>query len=155
MLRVLRRKAGTAANLVIKIFIPNCKEGTRRQPEHRVVHDCPFRRVTVPHRERAALEWHLLCGMVYCVFHVHVPRLGRAINLIVELVRPSSDDLLQVVVAKLAVVEIVVSRINRIHLVWRGPLDHHRPGWLPSWIFLPKSNVSAVGYAGLICPLII
>src|ERR1700736_6556762 len=47
MLRVLRRKARPAANFVIEIFVPNCKEGARQQPEHSVIDDRPLRRVTV------------------------------------------------------------------------------------------------------------
>src|ERR1700680_988202 len=155
MLRVLRRKARAAANLVIKIFVPNCKEGARQQPEHSVIDDRPFRGVTVPHRKRTALEWYFLCRMICCVLHVHVPGLSRGINFVVELVRPCPDKLLQIVVAKLAVVETVGSSIDRVHLVRRSPLDHHCAGWLSPWIFLPNRDVGAVVYAGLNCPLIV
>src|SRR6266404_9335156 len=93
--------------------------------------------------------------MILCILHVHVPPLGRRVNLVVELVRPGPDKLLQIVVAKLAVVETVGSGIDRIHLVRRSPLNHHRAGWLSPWIFLPNRNVGAVIYAGLNGPLIV
>ena len=51
--------------------------------------------------------------MVDCIVHVHLPGFGRGIDLVVELVRPGSDNLLQIVVAELAVVEVVVARVNR------------------------------------------
>jgi hypothetical protein len=59
-------------------------------------------------------------------------------------VGPSSDNLLQIVVAKLAVVEVIVPRVNRIHLVRRSPLDHRRAGYLPARIILPKSDIGFI-----------
>ena len=92
---------------------------------------------------------------VDCIVHVHVPGFGRGVDLVVELVRPGSDNLLQVVVAELAVVEVVVAGVNRIHLVWRNPLDHHRAGYLTARIFLPNGDVGAIRDSGLNRPLIV
>ncbi len=88
-------------------------------------------------------------------FHVHVPGLGRGIDFVVELVRPGSDNLLQIVVSEFAVIECVVARVDRIHLVGRRPLHHHSAGRLVAWILLPDGNVGAVGNAGLDRPLIV
>src|SRR5207237_10424101 len=84
-----------------------------------------------------------------------VPGFSGGVNLVVELMRPGSDDLLQVVVTEFAIVEVVVAGINGIHLVRRGPLDHHCSGYLAPRILLPKSDVSSVRYAGLNRPLIV
>src|SRR6202048_1282317 len=89
------------------------------------------------------------------VVHVHVPGLGRRINLVVELVRPGSDNLLQVVVTEFSVIKGVVASIDGVHLVRRSPLDHDRAGRLISWIILPDGAVSAVGKAGLECSYVV
>ena len=47
------------------------------------------------------------------VVHVHVEAFRGGVDLVVELVRPGSDDLLQIVVTELAVVKRVVARVNR------------------------------------------
>ena len=67
----------------------------------------PTRARNHPHGKRAALEWHLFGRMVYGVVHVHVPGFGRGIDFVVKLVCPGPDDLLQIVVAEVAVVEYV------------------------------------------------
>src|SRR5438270_13000620 len=46
---VLGGMTGTAADFVVHIFISNGKEGARRQPEHGVIDDRPFWRVTILH----------------------------------------------------------------------------------------------------------
>src|SRR4030081_195568 len=89
------------------------------------------------------------------VVHVHVPGFGRGIDLVIELVRPGSDKLLQIVVTKVAVVKTVGSCIDRIHLVRCRPLDHDRAGYLAPWIFLPDGDIGSAIYAGLNCPLIV
>src|ERR1700730_9053399 len=89
------------------------------------------------------------------IVHVHVPGLGRGVDLVVELVRPGHNILLQIVVAELAVVETVGPSIDRIHLVRRGPLNHDCSGYLAPWVFLPNGDVSAAVYAGLYGPLIV
>src|ERR1700736_813851 len=155
MLRVLRSEARAATNLVFKVFVPNGKEGARRKPKHGVVDNRPLRRVTVPYRKRTALEWHLLGRMIHRVVHVHIPGFGGAVDLVIELVRPGSDILLQIVVAKLAVVEAVCSGVDRIHLVTGSPLDHHRASRLTARIILPDCNVSSGIYTGLNRPLIV
>ncbi len=101
------------------------------------------------------MEWHLLRRVIDCVVHVHVPGLGRGINLVVEFVRPGSDDLLEIVVTELAVVEVIVAGVNRIHLVRGSPLDHRRAGYLPARIILPKSDIGSIRNAKLNRPLIV
>ena len=106
-------KARPAAHLVLKVLVPDGEERIPGNPEHGVIHDRPLRRITIPHRKRAALEWHLFCRMVYGVVHVHVPRFSRGIDLVVKLVCPGPDVLLQIVVAEVAVVETVSARVDR------------------------------------------
>src|SRR4030095_5315885 len=81
--------------------------------------------------------------------------LGRGVDLIVELVRPGPDDLLQIVVSEFAVVKRVITGVDRVFLIWRCPLNHHCACWLIPGVVLPKTNISAVGNAGLNRPLII
>jgi hypothetical protein len=69
--------------------------------------------------------------------------------------RPGSDILLQIVVAKLAVVKTVGYCLDRIHLFSCVPLDIYCAGRLTAWVILPKGDVSAAIYPGLNCPLII
>jgi len=78
-----------------------------------------------------------------------------AVDFVVKLVRPGADNLLEIVVAEFAVVERVVAGVDRIHLVRRRPLNHHRPGWLIAGIFLPKRNIGSIGKPGLDRPLIV
>jgi len=93
--------------------------------------------------------------MGLCIIHVHVEALGRGVDLIVELVRPGPDDLLQIVVTELAVVKRVIASVDRIFLIWRCPLQHHRASGLISGIFLPKRDIGPVRQAELNCPLIV
>src|SRR6516164_10065968 len=93
--------------------------------------------------------------MIDRVFHEHVPGFGRAVDLIVELMRPSPDILLQIVVAKFRVVETVGSGVNGIHLVRRGVLDHYRASWLPPRITLPDCDVGTGVDSSLNRPLIV
>src|SRR5215831_5689483 len=93
--------------------------------------------------------------MIDCIVHVHVPSLGRCVDVIVELVRPGSDDLLQVIVAELPVIKVIVSGIDRIPLIRRSPLDHRSASYLSTRIFLPKSYVSSIGDAELNRQLIV
>ena len=93
--------------------------------------------------------------MRLCIIHVHVEALGRRVDLIVELVRPGPDDLLQIVVTEFAVVKRVIAGVDRVFLIWRCPLNHHRACRLIPGIVLPKRNISAIGNAGLNRPLII
>src|SRR3984893_19450862 len=86
------------------------------------------------------------------IVHVHVPGLGRGVDLVVELVRPGHNILLQVVVAELAVVETIGSCIDRMHLVRRGPLNHDCSGYLTPWVFLPNGELTAAVYAALYAP---
>ena len=93
--------------------------------------------------------------MIDCIVHIHVPGFGRGINLVIKLVRPSANNLLEIVVAEFAVVEVIVAGVNRIHLVGRSPLDHRRAGYLPAGIILPKSDIGSIGNAKLKRPLIV
>ena len=85
--------------------------------------------------------------------HVHVPRFSRGIDLVVKLVCPGPDVLLQIVVAEVAVVETVSARVNGVHLVRRNPLDHHVTGHLSTRVILPDGDVRAAIYSQLKCPL--
>src|SRR5437899_5323683 len=89
------------------------------------------------------------------VIHVHVQALSSGVDLVIKLVRPGSDDRLEIVVAELAVVKRVIARVDGISLIRRGPLDHNRAGWLIARIFLPKRDVGAVRDTGLNGPLIV
>ena len=91
--------------------------------------------------------------MVYGVVHVHVPGFSRGIDLVVKLVRPGPDVLLQIVVAEVALVETVIARVDGVHLVRRNPLDHHVTGHLSTRVILPDGDVRAAIYSSLNCPL--
>src|ERR1700737_3070815 len=93
--------------------------------------------------------------MGYGVVLEHVPPLGRGINLVVELVRPGSNELLHVVVTKLAVVDHVIACVDRVHLVRGGPLHHDSASRLTARIILPDRNVRAVRNSSLDRPLIV
>src|SRR6476660_9650133 len=56
MFGILCGKPSPGTHLVVKVFIPHREERARGNPEHRVVHDCPLRRITVLNRKRAALK---------------------------------------------------------------------------------------------------
>src|SRR5262249_40368096 len=141
MLRIVGSKPSSASNLVLEVFVSHGEKGTRRKAEHCVVQYRPFGRVTIPYWKRTALERHLLCRMVDCIVHVHIPSLGGGINRVVKLVCPGSDDLLQVIVAELPVIKVIVSHVDRIPLIRRSPLDHRSAGYLPARIVLPNSDV--------------
>ena len=155
MLRILGRVAGAAADSVIHHFIAHREERGRRDAKHGVIQDRPLRGVTIAHRKRSTLKRHFRRWMRFRIVHVHVPRLGRGVDLLVKLVRPGSDDLLEIVVAELAVVKGVVAEIDRVLLIRRRPLDHDRSGRLIAGIVLPKRHVSAVGETGLNGPLVV
>src|SRR5438552_7314369 len=93
--------------------------------------------------------------MRFGIVHVHIEALSRGVDLVVELVRPGTDDLLKIVVAEFAVVKGVVAGVNGIVLVGRYPLDHDGAGGLITRISLPERDVGAVGNAGLNRPLIV
>ena len=93
--------------------------------------------------------------MIDRVVHVHVPGFGRGIDVVVEFVRPSTNDLLEIVVAELAVVEVIVTSVNRIHLVRRSPLYHRSASYLSTGIFLPKSNIGPIRDTKLKRPLVV
>src|SRR4051794_36187828 len=87
------------------------------------------------------------------VVHVHVEGFRGGIDLVVKLVSPGSDDLLQIVVAEIAVVKCVVSRVNGVLSVWRGPLNHRGARRLIARVLLPKRNVSSIREPELNRPL--
>src|SRR6266480_2532648 len=93
--------------------------------------------------------------MRLCIIHVHVERFGCRVDLVVKLVRPGPDNLLEIVIAEFAIVKRIVAGVDGIALIQRYPLNHPRSGRLITWIVLPKRNVSAVGNAGLNRPLIV
>src|SRR5437763_743177 len=114
MLRVLRRVAGPASDDVIVKLVAQSEKRARRDSEHCVVEDSPFRRVTWLYWERSTLEWHR-CGRVRLgIRHVHVKRLSRSVDRIVKFVRPCADDLLEIVVSELAVVKCIVAGVYGI-----------------------------------------
>src|SRR6516165_1423853 len=127
MLGIVRGKASPATDFVVEIFVSHGKEGVRGKPKHGVVHHRPLGRVTVMDWKRPASKRHLWGWMIDRVVFPHVPRLGRSVDLVVELVSPGSDDLLHVIVTEGSVVNHVVARIDRIHLVRRNPLHHTEP----------------------------
>jgi len=155
MLRVFRRVTGAASDDVIVKFVAQCEKRARSDPEHRVVDDAPFRRVARFHRKRTALEWHFRSGMGFRIEHVHVKRLRRGVDLVVELVRPGTDDLLEIVVPEFAVVKRVIADIERIRLTRRNPLNHHSTSRLVSGIFLPERNVRSIRKSKLNRPLLV
>src|SRR6476620_2889641 len=105
MLGVFRCVAGTATYGVIVKFIAESEKRARSDSEYRVVEDAPFRRITGLHRERSTLKRHILGWMSGCIVHVHVERFRRGIDFFVKLVRPSSDNLLEIVVSELSIVK--------------------------------------------------
>src|SRR5439155_17564852 len=109
MLRVFRRVTGAAANDVVIKLVPHSEERRWRDSEHCVVENPPFRRVTGFHWKRATLKRHGAGWMRLRIIHIHIEAFGRGIDLVVELVRPGSDDLLQIVVTEFAVVKRVVT----------------------------------------------
>src|SRR6478752_2027990 len=126
MLRVFSRVPRAAANDVVVKLVSHSEECGWCNSEHCVIDDSPFQRVTGVHWKRATLKGHGAGWMGLRVIHIHVERFGRGVDLVVELVRPSSNDLLQIVVTELAVVKRVVASVDGIFLVWCCPLNHHR-----------------------------
>ena len=89
------------------------------------------------------------------IVHVHVPGFGSGVEVVVELVRPGSDDLLKIVVAELAVIKGVVAEVDGVILIRCSPLNHDRASRLVARIVLPQRYVHAVGDASLNRPLIV
>src|SRR4030095_15560678 len=137
MLRVFRRVTGATANDVVVKLIPQCKERSRRNSEHCVAENPPFRRETGSYRKGATLKRDRACWMRLRVIHIHVEGFGRGVDLVVELVRPGSNDLLQIVVTEFAVVKRVVASVDGISLVSRCPLNHQCTCGLVPGIVLP------------------
>src|SRR5438270_7056708 len=114
---------GAATDDVVIELISYGEERSRRDAEHGVIYDPPFGRVTGLHWKGAALKWNGISRMSLGVVHVHVQALSSSVDLVIKLVRPGSDDLLEIVVAELAVVKRVIARVDGISLIRRGPLD--------------------------------
>src|SRR6478752_10670266 len=104
MFGILCGKPSPGTHLVVKVFIPHREKRARCNPKHCVIHDSPFRRITVLDRKRAALKRYLSRWMINGIVFPHVPGFGRGVDLVVELVSARSNNLLHVVVSELAVV---------------------------------------------------
>src|SRR4030095_5634658 len=82
MLRVSCRVTGATANDVVVKLISHSEKRARRDSEHGVIENAPFRRIPRLHRKRTALEWHFRSGMCLRVEHVHVERFSRGIDFV-------------------------------------------------------------------------
>ncbi len=55
--------------------------------------------------------------MRLCIIHVHVERFGCRVDLVVKLVRPGPDNLLEIVIAEFAIVKRIVAGVDGIALI--------------------------------------